>query len=188
MAIPGFSNFWSDSEEWGTPIGVIPMMSVHERDSHEAVGAHLTPWVPMVRVTDSPVWFGNVPTYKTWFFIRPSGLACLRRVGKALGRDALHSAPSVFFLFSKAVGGGSESWDPHMPAQGGGRRIVAGLRQRHPLGLEGSASLLLSGLCRLRARSPPRKHCRLRVCGLRVHTRTKHNTHSVRHSLTHSPH
>ena len=63
-----------------------------------------------------------------------------------------------------------------------------------PLGMEGSESLLLSGLCRLRASSTPRKLCHVRVCGLCVHTRTitRHAqcqalTHSLTHSLPPSP-
>ena len=40
-------------------------------------------------------------------------------------------------------------------------------------------------LCRLRASSPPRKHCHVRVCGLCVHTRTI-TRHAQCQALTHS--
>ena len=87
-------------------------------------------------------------------------------------------------VFPRQVGGGSESRDPDMPAQGGGRRVVAGLCQRHHLGMEGSASLLLSGLCRVRASAPPRKTVTpesvVRAC---THA-TKHSTRSVSPSLS----
>ena len=54
-----------------------------------------------------------------------------------------------------------------------------------PFGMEGSASLLLSGLCRLRASSLPREQLSRQSQSPRVHTRNKHSTCSVMHPLTH---
>ena len=61
---------------------------------------------------------------------------------------------------------------------------MAGLYLRHPLGMEGSASLFLSGLCRLR-NCPATKNSHVSVCGPRVHTRNK-TQHTQCHSFIHS--
>ena len=69
----------------------------------------------MVRVTDSPVWFGQVTD------IQDRGFHTAIRASLSLECwESTWARGSVFF--SKAVGGGSESRDPHMPAQGGGRK------------------------------------------------------------------
>ena len=61
------------------------------------------------------------------FFVKPAGPDCLRSVGVALGRRV--QSQCSLLVFPRQVGGGSESRDPHMLAQGDGRRVVAGTRQ-----------------------------------------------------------
>ena len=61
------------------------------------------------------------------FFVKPAGPDCVRSVGVALGRRV--QSQCSLLVFPRQVGGGSESRDPHMLAQGDGRRVVAGTRQ-----------------------------------------------------------
>ena len=70
-------------------IGATPIFLYHGSDSRATVGHtkhHVSQWSVSPRHT------------RQGFFKYPSGLACLRSDGKALGREALHSAHSVFFL------------------------------------------------------------------------------------------
>ena len=147
----------------------------------------LTPCVPKVRVTRPfSVSEQRLDTQDN-FFVKPAGPDCLRSVGVALGRRV--QSQCSLLVFPRQVGGGSESRDP--PHASTRRWSVESWRARasdNPLGMEGSEYLLLSGLCRLRASSPPRKHCHVRVCGLCVHTRTItcHAQCQALHSFIHS--
>ena len=159
-------------ERWRLKIGAIPVTLLLPSDSW----SQLTPCVPKVRVsTDS--------THKTIFCQATSARLSTKCWGSTWTKSQSQCCLDVF---PRQLGGGSESRIPTLPAQGGGRRVVAGLCQRHPFGMEGSASLLLSGLCRLCARALPRKNCHVRVSSPRVHTRNK-TQHPQTHTRSH-PH
>ena len=110
--------------------------------------------------------------------VQSSGLDRLRRVVGARSGERPIAVLCPFFLFLGKWEEGASAGIPTCQHKGVVGKSRGGQSVKDTsLGMEYSESLLLSGLCRLRATAPPRKHSHLTVCGLRVQALT--------HSLTH---